>query len=292
MKSNIKMKSLGLFLMMSSLSGCINVDLVACFTTDTNGVLTCAPKDEKQLLLSEVTVTTTADEFIEIYNAGDSAFALSNVYLTDIIADNSINYYNITDGTLASAILSSSDFMVRFPDGASIDAGEYQTISIAGSTDFVATYTNKPDYEITPTDPSVADMVAAFPNAIGSNLGLSNGREGLVMFEWDGSSDLVTDLDYILWGDAGIAVDKSSISIDGVDADSDVSYYLNDTSVGMQAFTATHTAGESLQRKDNTEGSEKKTGGNGLNGHDETSENVADTWCIAAPTPGAAHACP
>jgi hypothetical protein len=36
------------------------------------------------------------------------------------------------------------------------------------------------------------------------------------------------------------------------------------------------------------EGNETSTGGNGISGHDETSEDVTQTWTKAAPTPGAA----
>ena len=41
-----------------------------------------------------------------------------------------------------------------------------------------------------------------------------------------------------------------------------------------------------MQRTDMTEGNEVKTGGNGISGHDETSEDVSATWTVQAYTPG------
>ena len=49
-----------------------------------------------------------------------------------------------------------------------------------------------------------------------------------------------------------------------------------------------HADGDSWQRADLLEGSETETGGNGVSGHDETSENLSDTWGETAATPGAA----
>ena len=37
---------------------------------------------------------------------------------------------------------------------------------------------------------------------------------------------------------------------------------------------------------DMDEGTETPTGGNGLTGHDETSENLSETWLEGEPTPG------
>ncbi len=52
------------------------------------------------LLLSEVTVTPTDGEFIEIYNPGSLAIDLSDVYLTDAtFAGGSTYYYNIVTGS-------------------------------------------------------------------------------------------------------------------------------------------------------------------------------------------------
>ena len=80
--------------------------------------------------------TPTDGEFIEIYNLGTQELDLGNVYLTDATyTGGSTYYYNIVTGCNAGGS-SFSDFHARFPDGASINPGEYQVIAIAGSDNF------------------------------------------------------------------------------------------------------------------------------------------------------------
>ena len=87
----------------------------------------------QQLLLSEVAVTPTAGEFVEIYNPGSSAVDLSDVYLTDAtFAPGGDFYYNIVTGSDAGGG-GFGDFHARFPAGASIGPGEYQTVALNGS---------------------------------------------------------------------------------------------------------------------------------------------------------------
>jgi hypothetical protein len=92
------------------------------------------------------------------------------------------------------------------------------------------------------------------------------------------------------------AVDKTGVSIDGPDADAIPSTYLADTAIGAQDIVGTgsapHASGKSAQRDDLTEGAELKTGGNGADGHDETSEDLSNTWSEDTPTPGAGGAGP
>lgn len=250
---------------------------------------------EPEILLTEIVVTPTGGEFIEIHNPAGSTIDLSNYYLTDAtFAGGSTFYYNIVTGSNAGGG-GFSDFLARFPDGASIDAGEYQTIAMSGSAAFLTEFSIAPDYEL--FDDSSADgeqlMREAFPGSINGQGGLSNDGEVVVLFTWDGQSDLVTDVDYALWGDKAEAVDKTGVTIDGPDTDSDTSSYLPDTAVASQDVIATgsHAFGNSWQRDDLTEGAETTSGGNGVNGEDETSENLSVTWCESAPTPGAATIC-
>ena len=44
-------------------------------------------------------------------------------------------------------------------------------------------------------------MREATAGSVNGQGGLSNGGEVVVMYTWDGSSDLVTDVDYAVWGD-------------------------------------------------------------------------------------------
>lgn len=255
---------------------------------------TIVPED--QLLLTELVAQPTNGEFIEIYNPGSSAVDLSNIYLTDAtFAGGSTFYYNIVTGSNAGGG-GFGDFHARFPDGASIGPDEYQSVALNGSADFLAVYGVAPTYEL--YDDGTANgeqaMREALAGAINGQGGLSNDGEVVVLYFWDGQSDLVTDLDYALWGDKAEAVDKSGVAIDGPDVDSDTTTYLNDTAIATQAIMGIeHAVGSAWQRDDLTEGAETKTGGNGANGHDETSEDLNNTWCESTtPTPNAASQCP
>jgi predicted extracellular nuclease len=250
----------------------------------------------QSLLISEIVVTPTAGEFIEIYNPNATAMDLSNVYITDAtFAGGSTYYYNIVTGSNAGGG-SFADFLARFPDGATIAPGAYQTIALAGSDGYFAAYGLNPDYELfedNATADGIADMREALPGSINNQGGLTNGGEVAILFYWDGTTDLVTDLDYVIWGDTDEAVDKTGVSIDGPDADGTPSVYNNDTAKASQQVVSVsaHPSGQSFQRQDLNEGNEITSGGNGVNGQDETSEDLMNTWCSSAVTPGAENSC-
>lgn len=251
------------------------------------------------LLLNEAVVTPTEGEFIEIVNTGDTTLALSDVYLTDAtFAPGGAFYYNIVTGDLDQAGGGGfSDWHARFPAGATIAPGEIQTIALgAGAGGFFGQYGFNPTYEVCDTDGAVADMRDALPGSIncaGNSPGLTNSGEFVVMYAWDGLSDLVEDIDYIVWGDKDEAVDKTGVAIDGPDGDMEASAYQPDTAVTAQAVIApgAHDFGNSFSRADLTEGSEVDAGGNGVDGDDETSENLGLTFCEAAATPGIDNLC-
>ncbi|NIT60050.1 MAG: deoxyribonuclease, partial [Aliifodinibius sp.] len=205
---------------------------------------------QDHLLISEIVVTPTAGEFIEIHNPTANSIDLSEYYLTDATSVSEPGYYyNIVRDSLAGGN-SAFDFHVRFPNGASsISPGEYQTVAINGD-DFASTYSLNPTYEINSTDPNVTDMMVAF-GTVGGSVGLTNGGEVVILYQWDGSSDLVNDIDYLVWGDKNEAVDKTNVSIDGPDPDTLASDYLADTPINQQisaSSTAPHGDGESIQR--------------------------------------------
>lgn len=189
----------------------------------------CGGSSEPGLLLTELVVTPTAGEFIEIHNPGASPIDLSDVYITDAtFAGGSTYYYNIVTGTNAGGG-GFSDFLARFPDGASIAPGAYQTISLAGSDGFFAEYGINPDYELFEDGvgpDAIPDMREGLPGSINGQGGLTNGGEVAILFTWDGQSDLVADLDYTMWGDNAEAVDKTGVSIDGPDGDLVATQYL------------------------------------------------------------------
>ena len=268
-----------------------------------------AQADLGDLLITELAIASTSPdfleaEFVEIYNNGDSVIDLSDVYLTDASFQGNggtppAYYYEIVKGNGSGGGTGNFfDFHARFPDGATIEAGGYQTISINGSTGFVNDYGVTPTYELYEDGGSadgIPEMRVAFPGSIANVVGLTDNGEVIILYTWDGISDLVEDLDYIVWGDRVEGVDKTNISIDSdTDGDSNTSTYLADTLRTSQPVISSivHDLGNSWQRTDLTEGNETKTGGNGVNGHDETSENTGTTFLEAAPTPNEATIIP
>lgn len=235
------------------------------------------------LLISEIAITPTEAEFIEIHNKGGNVIDLTDVYITDAtFAGGGTYYYQITTGGGGGG--GYADFYARFPSGATIAPGAYQTIALNGALDFNNVYGVNPTYEIANSDNNVPDMLEARPGSIdGLSSGLSDGGEVVVLLYWDGVSDLVQDLDYVLWGDKVEAIDKTGVTVN-------TSTYLDDTPISQQAVVSTsaHANGMSWQRSDMNEGFETKIGGNGINGHDETSEDTNNTFFESTPTPNAA----
>jgi len=247
------------------------------------------------LLITEFCVSPTNAEFVEIYNPTGTTIDLSNYYLTDATHGDNY-YYNIVlqNGTAGAAGPGNYyDFNAKFPEEDTIVPGEYQTIAFR-DTSFSSTYGLDANYELFSTDPSVPDMIPAEDGSIDDNAGLTNGGEVLILYYWDGQSDLVEDVDYVLWGDKDEAVDKTGVSIDGPDPGTATSSYLDDTPIANQAVVGggsdPHDYGESAQRSGITECGETLTGGNGITGNDETSEDMTVSggcWTIfATPTPG------
>ena len=137
-------------------------------------------------------------------------------------------------------------------------------------------------------------MREATPGSINNQGTLTNGDEVIILYYWDGITDLVGDVDYIIYDDAGSvpdeAVDKTGVSIDGPDPGTDSTTYLDDTAIPGQVPTAAPVVGFSSQRIDLNEGAQVSTGGNGVNGADETSEDLDNTFAAGeAPTPNAPH---
>ncbi len=242
--------------------------------------------DANHLLLTEICVTPTGGEFIEIYNPLGTTISLTDIYLCDVYGDSaSVEYFypQIVSGPLTYI---STDFVVKFPNGSSIDPGGVQTIAMNGA-DFTTEYGIPPDFDLAGTGGT--QMATPYNCYIGSSAGLTNGDELVVLFLWDGVYDLCYDIDYAFWGDnLDRRVDKTGLSIDGPDGDTVPSVYLNDTANADQDGIATggHSTGFTFQRVDMDEGTEILTGGNGTTGHDETSENLSVTWLQGDPTPG------
>lgn len=217
------------------------------------------------LVFTELAVSPSTGEYVKINNPTATAVDLSDYYITDATDATDTTaakyYYNLPSG---NDFWSGSgfDFIARFPDGYQLAAGAFIYLSMVDSAAFNDEYGFYPDLTVKQNLRSAGT---------GSTIGgassyLSNTSETLVLFKWDSVSTEVQDVDYLIWGDLNYAIDKTGVG-----------NYLPDTPVASQVPLPTHANGEKLARISD-EGSETTTGGNGITGHDETSENLAATW--------------
>ncbi|NIR92660.1 MAG: lamin tail domain-containing protein, partial [Gammaproteobacteria bacterium] len=228
---------------------------------------------------SEIVVTPTEGEFIEIYNPNQNPVDLSNYYISDAtFASGGQFYYNIVLDTLYGGG-GFGDFHARFPDGAMIQPGEYQSISLNADADFFAEYGVMPTYEMDQAEHAsgVPDTIPDMREAVLYSIfgpdslhdpGLTNGDEVVVLYNWNGMSDLVGDVDYLLYNSGSPApndeaVDKTGVVIDGPDPDTTGTAYLPDTPTANQMSAPNHGGGFSVHRIDFTEGAQTTSGGNG-----------------------------
>jgi hypothetical protein len=232
------------------------------------------------LLLSEAVVTPTAGEYIELYNPTAAPLVLGDIYLSD---DEDYALYPGTFGGGPAPAISSSDFIVQFPAGAMLGSCDVLVVAFDGAG-FINTYGFAADYEIKGTDPGTPDMIAS---NVGATAGLTNSGENVTVFLWDGSSDLVQDVDMSNIGTPSATNDianKTGVLVDGPDADLLASAY------NVDAFTMPMMGGDPgfgfSQKRTTGEGGEI-LGGNGFSGDDETTEDVASTFdWNAVPSPG------
>jgi len=225
------------------------------------------------IIFTEVVLTPSDGEYVRISNPTDEAIDLSNYYLTDA-TDASSNrfYYNLPTGENFSSS-SGSDFIGRFPSDFILESGASINISLRSNDKYISTYGQSPDLSLDNDFLDAIDGVSTKGNSGAPKL--SNTSESLILFFWDGSSPTVKDVDYLLWGDAvniSVAIDKSAI--DG---------YQPDTPVADQSFIPPHETGQKLVRTETlSEGLETQVGGNGITGHNETSEPFSDTWSVTS----------
>ncbi|MBT3252674.1 MAG: hypothetical protein HN995_02045 [Candidatus Marinimicrobia bacterium] len=222
------------------------------------------------LLINEVVLQPSAGEYILISNPTAAAINLSDYYLTDATdKTNGKFYYNLPSGADYWSS-SSTDFIARFPD-TSIAAGGSLILSMARNSDFETTYGSSPDLSL---KDDMLDAETGTSTIGGSpNVKLDNTSESLILFHWDGVSSTVEDVEYLVWG-----TDSTTASAHTLDK-SLIAGYAADTPVENQSFMTTHLDGSKLIRN-GEEGTETISGGNGITGHDETSENLADTWSV------------
>ena len=221
------------------------------------------------LIMTEMVLQPSLGEYVMIKNPTAASVDLSNYYISDATdVANGKYYYKLADGADYWSG-SGSDFIARFP-AINLAAGESITLALGRDTDYFNEYGSNADLCLKGAADTMRFAVDGVNTIGGSpNAKLDNTAEMLVLFYWDGSSAKVQDVDYLIWGDTTYAVDKSGVGT-----------YLNDTPVGSQSFLPVHLDGEKLIRISETEGTETTTGGNGITGHNETSEDLASTWSV------------
>ncbi|MCX7766057.1 MAG: protein kinase [Candidatus Sumerlaeia bacterium] len=149
------------------------------------------------LLITEVNVYDP--EFIEIYNPTFKPVSLKDYYITDAIYNNG-DYYLLPQGSKVKGG-EHHDFIARFPPTAVIQPAESQTISLNNYQSFFRRFNTSPTYVLVKDDstpPTIQEMVPCFPGSINPEphyTTLSNDGESVILFYWDGKSDLVKDVD-------------------------------------------------------------------------------------------------
>jgi DNA/RNA endonuclease YhcR with UshA esterase domain len=222
------------------------------------------------LTISEIVLQPSAGEYVRITNSTDATVNLGNYYLSDATDKTAGKYYyNITTGAdyWSGA---STDFIARFPD-MNLATGASLILGLGRVSDYFDTYGANPDLALKETMLNAVDGVTTIGSS--PNVKLDNTAEGLILFKWDGTASTVQDVEYLIWG-----TDSTTASAYMIDK-TGVSSYLADTPVAAQSYMETHLDGYKLVRNSD-EGTETTSNGNGISGHDETSENLADTWSM------------
>jgi len=243
------------------------------------------------LLFSEVKTHPLDLEFIEIFNPGCEAVELSSYHVADVP-----DYALVPSWTGGAPVLANQDVVLRFPDGATLASGEVAVIAREEAT-FLAGFGFLPDYSIRAA--TVSEQMVFVARGTSESMELRNEGEALILVRWDGASDLVTDVDVVVPGDAPIdgqgIVGKQDVApggVDGPDEDGVATQYASDAATlpAMTVRDAGTSATVGAYQRIRFEGpAEVAIGGNGIEGHDETSEDTRETWeqdVGTLPTPG------
>lgn len=264
------------------------------------------------LLISEVSWTPTAAEFVEIYNPTPYTVDMTNYHLTDVshtggtAGTTNFSYWELVNGGVAPATAfapasttTNTDWHARFPAGFKIRSGEVVVVALDGAG-FAATVFTPPlpagtqvlalrNVAVGQTallvfrGNSAFDFVAA--NADGAapvsypSAGLTNGGEGLILYFWDGqavpSSALVTDIDYVFYAGAAPSAINTRTNKSGISVNKTTAPAAVGTFMNETPGANVSTVGAAnvtIVRKNFVETGETATGSNGFNGDDEMSE--------------------
>jgi uncharacterized protein len=246
------------------------------------------PVVPQHLLLSEIQATEV-QEFVEIYNPNDTAIDLTNYYISD-----TREYWRLPGqiaGNLPLIVVAQSDYLLRFPTGSTIGPHGVQTIAAVRQAFFDNYNDMQPTYAIIGGLTAAQQMIPMVSNANPSPQVLTNNGEFVVLFQWDGTSDLVRDVDIVVYGnmpDPGAfntLIQKAPV--DGPDLDVTTSAYATDA-ITLGDFLADPADDTSFKRTKLEGTNEVQSGGNGIDGDDETTEMLRETWeeSTSEPTPG------
>lgn len=239
------------------------------------------------ILLSEVKPTPDDLEFIEIYNPTCYELSLATLYLTDVPSYLLLPSWG--DSPPSPGLLNA---VVRFPAGEMLAAGAAAVVARDGGA-FAAEFGAIPRFALTNIGDSTGMEFVVYQST--QDMTIFNSGEPIVLFEWDGERDLVLDVDIVIAGDAPpeerrllAKQDLAPDGVDGPDIDTTASSYLEE-SVTIPTMQDRENAAGSYQRIALEGEFEAAGGGNGVVGHDETSEDTRDTWeqeVASPPTPG------
>lgn len=248
--------------------------------------------DKDHLLISEIK-STEGNEFIEIWNPTNRNINLGNYYLSDYG-----DYWKFPSGTLTSQ---QSDFVVGFPVTAVINSK--QVITVATKSAMFNTSYGPATYALDIATDDGTTKAFRFRLTEASQLpAITDTGEPIVLFYWDGTSDLVKDVDIVFAGliSGSGATNRLALKapVDGPDVDTTSTAYKAESGMlgGGTMTTVGGGAVLSYKRRKFETGAEAQNGnGNGITGDDETSENLTTTWDgvpgtapFTAPTPGVA----
>jgi hypothetical protein len=273
---------------------CALATSAACsFGDDRRGVSADAGTDgppvyTDHLLLSEIK-SSKDDEFIEIWNPTNRDISLANYYLSDYG-----DYWKLPSNTLA---IVQADFVVGFPMDAVIKSKQVITVAMINGA-FITTFLVPPTYAVDIA--ADANGAKAFRSRLVSTspTTITDTGEPIILFYWDGASDLVKDVDISFAGLISGAGPSNRLiakqAVDGPDPDGVATSYKTESGTlgGGTSATANKDLFLSYKRRTFEIGSETQAGtGNGITGDDETSEALPSTWdgdgsVFFAPTPG------
>jgi Lamin Tail Domain len=233
------------------------------------------------LLITEVKNSGNDNEYVEIWNPTDRTIDLRNYYLTDVG-----DYWKYPSAPATQPEVSPSDFIVRFPQGAVMVPDQVITVATS-DTAFEGEYRQVASYGINVTAPGalMLDRVRV-PGQPGDASITDTAGEVVVLFYWDGGSDLVKDVDIVVAGTA--PTDGNSLKakepVDGPDVDTTATAFKTESmQLGVMAMRA--EGANSYKRIKLENGNERQnTNGNGITGDDETSEMLPMTWDGGSPT--------